>query len=222
MVWLALFVSNVAAGMAGVLAKDAWGGTLLHPLAAVAALGASYAAVLVLVATIARRNGFSFARAVCLDARPGGLWVVAALVAVVIARFAGVGALELLSAVGANIQRTKNGILNEFGPGVAGLIAAAMVAIVLAPFAEEVVFRGVLLSALSNRFGRVAGVLVSSVVFAAIHVQPAVVVVVFFAGLAFAWLAVHYKSLWPPVLAHGVFNALSLVAILANSAGARS
>lgn len=78
------------------------------------------------------------------------------------------------------------------------------------PFGEEVVFRGVIASAL-KRYGVWAGVLGSAVIFAAVH-GPSVIffdalMVGIIAGFAF-WKT---NSLWPPLVIHVVYNGLHLL-----------
>src|SRR4029450_832140 len=50
-------------------------------------------------------------------------------------------------------------------------IAVGIVAVVSAPFVEEVVFRGVLYPALARNVGRIAGVLIVSPLFLYVHVD---------------------------------------------------
>ncbi|MEO7073553.1 MAG: type II CAAX endopeptidase family protein [Rhodanobacter sp.] len=105
-----------------------------------------------------------------------------------------------------------------------GRIALAVLAISIAPVAEELLFRGVLLSALIPRCGLPVGALLSAAAFAAIHLPglgwhwyalPQLLLL----GVALAWLRVHGHSLWPAVLAHGVHNALAL-GVLFSALGA--
>ncbi len=96
-------------------------------------------------------------------------------------------------------------------------VALALMAISLAPLTEELLFRGVLLSALIPRCGMRLAVLLSAAGFAAIHLPglqwqwyalPELIAL----GVVLAWLRVHYQSLWPAVLAHGTHNAMALAA----------
>ncbi|NLF17463.1 MAG: CPBP family intramembrane metalloprotease [Lentisphaerae bacterium] len=88
--------------------------------------------------------------------------------------------------------------------------AAALVVVLWVPLAEEVLFRRVLTDAIAQAGRRYAGVW-SAAAFAAVHgslVQaPALLVL----ALILQRLRRPPGGLWAPVLAHGAFNALSLL-----------
>ncbi len=93
------------------------------------------------------------------------------------------------------------------------MLGMALAASVLAPIAEEVAFRGYVLSALRTRLRPGAAIVASSVLFAAMHLDPIRFPAVFFLGLFLGWLAWRSGSIWPAVAAHAVNNGLgSLVA----------
>ncbi len=87
-------------------------------------------------------------------------------------------------------------------------LGMAVAASVLAPLAEEVAFRGYLLSALRTHLRPGAAILGSSVLFACMHLDPVRFPAVLFLGLFLGWLAWRSGSIWPAVAAHGVNNAL--------------
>ncbi len=96
-----------------------------------------------------------------------------------------------------------------------GGVAVVVVGIVLvAPFVEELYFRGLLLRALWGRMGRTATVLVSAVLFGLAHVQllqlPALVAF----GLVAGVLVVSTKRLAPAMWAHAAFNSFTVVQLL--------
>ncbi len=89
----------------------------------------------------------------------------------------------------------------------------------LAAVAEEVAFRGYLLTRLREALGpsRVAlgaAVLLSSGLFGMIHTEQGLVGVLLSAvdGLFFAWLRIRFGSLWASVLAHGTANTVGMAA----------
>lgn len=97
-------------------------------------------------------------------------------------------------------------------------LAMAFAAAVLAPVAEEVAFRGYVLSALRTHLGPGAAIVGSSVLFAAMHLDPVRFPAVLFLGLFLGWLAFRSGSIWPAVAAHAVNNGLgSLVAARGTS-----
>lgn len=93
------------------------------------------------------------------------------------------------------------------------LFAATFVALaVLAPLVEELIFRGLLYGWLTSRWGTTVGWIVSSLAFAAAHVELAHIVLVLPLGLWFGWLRRRTDSLWPSLAAHMSNNGLAVVA----------
>ena len=81
---------------------------------------------------------------------------------------------------------------------------------------EEILFRGFILGRLRALFGStVAAVIASSIVFGLLHgYQGAIgVVQTTTVGLVLATLAARFRTIWPAILAHGLFDAISLVAV---------
>jgi membrane protease YdiL (CAAX protease family) len=71
--------------------------------------------------------------------------------------------------VGAAQMNEPGGGLNLGDAGIWGLVFAVMSACLLAPFAEEILYRGVLFGSIRNRLGVVPGALLSAAVFAILH-----------------------------------------------------
>jgi len=91
-------------------------------------------------------------------------------------------------------------------------VASLAVMALLAPLVEEMVFRGLLYGWIAGRWGTVAAWLVSSILFAAAHVEPAHALLVFPLGLWFGWLRRRTESLWPSLVAHVVNNGIAVTA----------
>lgn len=83
--------------------------------------------------------------------------------------------------------------------------------LLLAPLAEELLFRGWLLRLLQRRLGPAIAVALSSVAFGAIHPWPAGAVANSVFGLFLGWLALRTGSLWPCMAAHAASNGIGLV-----------
>lgn len=92
------------------------------------------------------------------------------------------------------------------------LVASLAVMALLAPLVEEVVFRGLLYGWVAGRWGTTVAWLVSSILFAAAHVEPAHALLVLPLGLWFGWLRRRTDSLWPSLVAHMVNNGLAVAA----------
>lgn len=78
---------------------------------------------------------------------------------------------------------------------------------VMAPFAEEIVFRGFFFQAIRARWGVIAGMVASSLVFAVIHLYgPLGTLHVFIYGMVFCWVSWRTKSLAVSMILHGCVN----------------
>jgi hypothetical protein len=100
--------------------------------------------------------------------------------------------------------------------GEATLEAAVLIvsAAVLAPLAEEGLFRGMLFRRIRRAGGRPLAFALSAVAFAVIHTNPAGFVVYLWLGLVFAYILERTGRLWTAVAVHGLNNAVALVALL--------
>jgi uncharacterized protein len=95
-----------------------------------------------------------------------------------------------------------------------GVVLLVLIAGVGAPLIEELFFRGFLLRGLLRRMGPVPAVLVSSVVFAAVHRQPLQFPALLVFGLVAGWLTVRTGRLGPAWAAHVAFNVVTIVLLL--------
>jgi len=94
-------------------------------------------------------------------------------------------------------------------------------AVLLAPVVEEFLYRGVLLTALVRAVGPIAALVVSSALFAVVHVpaEPQAVPPLFFLGMALAYTAYRTRSLVAPVITHALFNGLMVCGTLVGAGG---
>ncbi len=95
-------------------------------------------------------------------------------------------------------------------------IPLTVLVVTVGPLVEELLFRGVLLSALLRRCRVGWAVALTSLVFALIHLPglqfqwyglPDLTLL----ALLLAWLRLHSASIWPAVLAHGLNNLLAVL-----------
>jgi uncharacterized protein len=93
-------------------------------------------------------------------------------------------------------------------------LTLALVASLAAPFAEEVSFRGYVLSALGTRARPGPAILGSAALFGAMHLDPVRLPAVLFMGVVLGWLAWRSGSLWPAVAAHAANNGLGAAMLL--------
>lgn len=94
------------------------------------------------------------------------------------------------------------------------LVLAALVAVLLGPLLEELLFRGFLQSALTRVAGARGALVISSALFAALH-GVAGLPVLFALSLFLGWLQLRTRSLLVPWSAHALHNAVQLGLALA-------
>lgn len=150
--------------------------------------------------------------------RVSGRWILVAVVAGVVAfglKSLGILAWTQLFGAGDNVQ-TPYGVGG--GGGVVFLVLATAFLTLLTPLGEELLFRGVITSALL-RYGPIIGVLGSTLIFAVTHgfntVFPAALVV----GLITAELFRRSGSIWPAVIVHAVHNLPTVPALVLAAGG---
>jgi hypothetical protein len=95
------------------------------------------------------------------------------------------------------------------------MLTMLVMAGVVAPFAEELVFRGLLFPWLGARLGVPAAVLLSALCFAALHGAVILIPALTVVGAAFAVIYQRCGSLWPAIVAHSVFNGIMIVLLYA-------
>jgi membrane protease YdiL (CAAX protease family) len=78
----------------------------------------------------------------------------------------------------------------------------------LGPFAEELLFRGLVWGYVEGRFGPRSAWAISSLLFAGAHWEPAHIALVLPIGILLGWVRWRSASLWPCVLAHIINNSL--------------
>jgi hypothetical protein len=81
---------------------------------------------------------------------------------------------------------------------------------VVAPVVEEVFFRGFVFAGLIQRYTWRKAALLSSGLFALIHLQPTALIPTFILGYIFAYLYHRSRSIWPAILMHVSTNTLAL------------
>lgn len=95
------------------------------------------------------------------------------------------------------------------------VILLGLLSICVAPLVEEVFFRGFLYQGFAKRWGVSAGIAISAVIFGLIHISgtdslivaPAIALI----GGIFAWAVARTGSIYPSVIAHLIFNAISFM-----------
>ncbi len=86
--------------------------------------------------------------------------------------------------------------------------------VVLAPFFEEVIFRGALLPVLVKELGRAWGLIISALVFALAHLSVGELAPLFVLGLGLALLRLSSGRLLPCIFMHSLWNGITFTNLL--------
>ncbi len=124
-------------------------------------------------------------------------------------------ALEVLLGVDVAIFEMGNRLPDGFQQSVTTLLLFGIAVIVVAPFSEELFFRGLLFRGMRGYWRLVPSLVASGLGFALFHVNVAVVLPFAFIGVLFAWANEQTGSLWTSIVAHATFNGISFVATVA-------
>ena len=87
------------------------------------------------------------------------------------------------------------------------------VVVLLAPFAEELFFRGLGVRALAV-LGGLAAILVSGIVFGLVHGILGALPPLALFGVGLAWVRLRSASVWPSFIAHAAYNGLGILVLL--------
>ena len=84
----------------------------------------------------------------------------------------------------------------------------------VAPFAEELFFRGLALQSLVRRFGRVWGLLLSAAFFAVVHGNPLTFVALAPFAIVLGLLVLRFDRLGPAIAAHVGYNLVTATVLV--------
>jgi membrane protease YdiL (CAAX protease family) len=101
-------------------------------------------------------------------------------------------------------------VMSSLERGSLPLVIAS--AVVVGPVCEELICRGVLLRGFLENYRPRAAILLSSLLFAFLHLNPWQGVTAFFGGCLLAWFVARTGSLFPAIAGHVMNNGLALVA----------
>ena len=88
--------------------------------------------------------------------------------------------------------------------------------VILAPIIEEIVFRGVLFPVIRKRYGLISGVIISSLIFTLVHIDPINMISVLPLGIFLAIMYHRTGSIYPGMVLHASWNFMVL--LIAQSA----
>ncbi|MGV0812898.1 type II CAAX endopeptidase family protein [Mycolicibacterium boenickei] len=117
-------------------------------------------------------------------------------------------ALLYQSIVGPDATSAVGGVFEGVRTTWPVAVAVLFLVAVIAPICEEVVYRGLLWGALEQRWGSVAAVTLSTLVFAVAHFEPERVPLLLVVAIPIALARLYSRSLWGSIIAHQVTNLL--------------
>ena len=94
-----------------------------------------------------------------------------------------------------------DGVIRPTAEATIGLALTAIVIVVVAPFSEELFFRGALTGAFAQRLGAFTP-LASGAIFGAAHLEPRAFPALFVLGVLLGWLYMNTRSLVPGMAVH--------------------
>jgi membrane protease YdiL (CAAX protease family) len=100
----------------------------------------------------------------------------------------------------------------------------AITAVIIAPFFEELLFRGFVQPLLSRTFGVIAGVLITAGLFGVAHAPEyswawQYALIISLAGATFGWIRARTNSIVPGTVMHGFYNLAFVIGYLATTHG---
>ena len=146
------------------------------------------------------------------EARPAGWLYPAALAVAGLVVIYGFVAVMSLLGVEEDDAATEKAFENA-GP----LLVIALGSIAMAPWIEEIFFRGFIFGGLQGRIGWPAAALLSGLLFGLAHLSLFALLPFTVVGLLFAWAYKYTGSIRPSIIAHLIINAVSLIAGFATS-----
>lgn len=93
----------------------------------------------------------------------------------------------------------------------AGRLAITVLAVVMAPVLEELVFRGVVQGSLERRWGVAVGIVAAAFIFALVHFRPWVLPLHLFLGASFGYVVYATRSVWAGVILHAANNSAAML-----------
>ena len=129
--------------------------------------------------------------------------------------------IAVLEAVtGADLQRLVEGNPLPESEAYTDLVwvVLGLSVVAAAPLGEELFFRALLFRAFASKWGVVAGIVLSGLLFALVHFEVSVVAPFWAIGAWFAWAYYRSGSLWTTIAAHAIFNGISFAVTLSGVA----
>lgn len=122
------------------------------------------------------------------------------------------GFVSLLSETGLFVKSFKALEDNMAFVGVNNVILSILVVGIVAPFAEELLFRGVIYNKLSKNISITATIIIQGILFGIYHMNFVQGLYASLLGILFGYITFKTKSIWPAIIIHMVNNTISIIA----------
>lgn len=99
----------------------------------------------------------------------------------------------------------------DWGSGPVALGMAVASTVIIAPIAEELMFRGYVLESIRKMHGDWVAVVISALIFGLVHFEPYTIGLAAIGGLIYGYIRVRTGSLWPSIIGHMLWNGIALV-----------
>lgn len=109
-------------------------------------------------------------------------------------------------------EEEANQIISEYLQFGNAVLAVVLV-VVITPLAEEMIFRGTVFGGLRERYGFWTAAIISSAVFAVMHLNPWSMVCTFIIGMFYALLFEKTGSLIYSMVGHGINNLIAVISL---------
>ncbi|HEY3447563.1 MAG TPA: type II CAAX endopeptidase family protein [Myxococcales bacterium] len=169
---------------------------------------------------LARAANYKPASFLALRPPPSALLVLLGLLAGA-SNFVVAGGLQILgrSFVPAEIAKRYDAAHLFQGIGTGELVLVVVALGIFAPLCEEIGFRGWIQPVLRARHGELKAVIITGILFAALHLDPIGMAARIELGVLFGLLAVWTRSLWPAIAAHAANNLIAAGLLVAALTG---
>lgn len=121
---------------------------------------------------------------------------------------------EIITLLRLNVQTNDQVVLARSKYEPITTYAILLAAVFVAPFCEEVFFRGFVFPGLRRGMSVNWAIVFSALIFAISHADPGSFLILFIIGLALTFLRWRTRSIWPGMLLHMLNNAVGAVLII--------
>jgi len=83
-------------------------------------------------------------------------------------------------------------------------------ALIVAPFIEEYLFRGIILNGFLNRYSPAKAIIITTILFSVMHLNPMQYFVTFLLGLLLGWYFYKTRNLLSCIIIHSISNLIGL------------